>query len=105
MRALIIDPGKAPKITTQLPNDEQGIARWLGGPVRMQPFGQYPAALLYTAPAGQDVPNRHYIDRWYYGRLIIVGYKSSASSSFTGTAPTAKVPFWRSWPSCWAATP
>ena len=76
MRALIIDPGKAPEITTQLPNDEQGIARWLGGPVRMQPFGQYSAALLYTAPAGQDVPNRHYIDRWYYGRLIIVGYKS-----------------------------
>lgn len=76
MRALIIDPGKAPEITTQLPNDEQGIARWLGGPVRMQPFGQHPAALLYTALAGQDVPNRHYIDRWYYGRLIIVGYKS-----------------------------
>lgn len=76
MRALIIDPGKAPEVTTQLPNDEQGIARWLGGPVRMQPFGQHPAALLYTAPAGQDVPNRHYIDRWYYGRLIIVGYKS-----------------------------
>lgn len=74
MRALIIDPGKAPEITTQLPNDEQGIARWLGGPVRMQPFGQYPAALLYTASAGQDVPNRHYIDRWYYGRLVIVGY-------------------------------
>lgn len=22
------------------------------------------------------MPNRHYIDRWYYGRLIIVGYKS-----------------------------
>ena len=76
MRALIIDPGKAPETATQLPNDEQGIARWLGGPVRMQPFGQYPAALLYTALAGQDVPNRHYIDRWYYGRLIIVGYKS-----------------------------
>lgn len=76
MRALIIDPGKAPETATQLPHDEQGIARWLGGPVRMQPFGQYPAALLYTAPAGQDVPNRHYIDRWYYGRLIIVGYKS-----------------------------
>ena len=76
MRALIIDPGKAPEITAQLPNDEQGIARWLGGPVRMQPFGQYPAALLYTALVGQDVPNRHYIDRWYYGRLIIVGHKS-----------------------------
>lgn len=76
MRALIIDPGKAPEVTTQLPNDEQGIARWLGGPVRMQPFGQYPAALLHTALAGQAVPNRHYIDRWYYGRLIIVGYKS-----------------------------
>ena len=76
MRALIIDPGKAPEITPQLPNDEQGIARWLGGPVHMRPFGQYPAALLYTAPAGQDVPNRHYIDRWHYGRLIIVGYKS-----------------------------
>ena len=76
MRALIIDPGKVPETTALLPIDEQGIARWLGGPVRMQPFGQYPAALLYTAPAGQDVPNRHYIDRRYYGRLIIVGYKS-----------------------------
>ena len=76
MRALIIDPGKAPEITAQLPNDEQGIARWLGGPVKMKPFGQYFAALLYTSAPGQDVPNRHYIDRWYYGRLIIVGYKS-----------------------------
>lgn len=76
MRALIIDPGKAPELTQRLPNDEQGIARWLGGQLRMRTFGLYPAALLYTATAGQDVPNRHYIDRWYYGRLIIVGYKS-----------------------------
>ena len=75
MRGILIDPNQAPQIC-RLPNTEQGIARWLSGPVRMQPFGQYPAALLYTAPAGQDVPNRHYIDRWYYGRLIIVGYKS-----------------------------
>ena len=76
MRALIIDPGKAPEVTTQLPNDEKGIARWLGGPVHMKPFGQYPAALLYDVRPGVDLPNRHYIDRWYYGRLIIVGYKN-----------------------------
>ena len=76
MRALIIDPGKAPEVTTQLPNDEQGIACWLGGPVHMRPFGQYPAALLYNVRPGVDLPNRHYIDRWYHGRLIIVGYKS-----------------------------
>lgn len=76
MRALIIDPGQVPEITTQLPNIEQGIACWLGGPVKMRPFGRYPAALLYTGAQGRDLPNRHYIDRWYYGRLIIVGYKS-----------------------------
>lgn len=31
-------------------------------------------------PAGQDVPNRHYIDRWYYGRLVIVGYDRQRGS-------------------------
>lgn len=75
MRGIIIDPGKAPEIC-KLPNDSQGLERWLGGPVHMRPFGKYPAALLHTATAEQDLPNRHYLERWYYGRLIIAGYKN-----------------------------
>lgn len=75
MKGIVIDPGKAPEIC-KLPNDSQGLERWLGGPMRMRPFGKYPAALLYTATSGQDLPNRHYLDCWYYGRLIVVGYKS-----------------------------
>lgn len=75
MKGIVIDPGKAPEIC-KLPNDSQGLERWLGGSMRMRPFGKYPAALLYTSRAGSDLPNRYYLDRWYYGRLIIVGYKS-----------------------------
>ena len=91
MRALIIDPGKAPEITTQLPNDEQGIARWLGGPVRMQPFGQYPAALLYTMRKSNlirdcDLPGvPGYTRIWrgsrYYGRLLLIGWRRGKPAS------------------------
>lgn len=80
MRGILIDPNQAPAIC-RLPNTEQGLADWLGGPVKMKPFGQYFAALLYTSAPGQDVPNRHYLDRWYYGRLLIVGYRSGKVTS------------------------
>lgn len=80
MRGILIDPNRAPEIC-RLPNTEQGLADWLGGQVRMKPFGQHFAALLYTASPGQDVPNRHYLDRWYYGRLMIVGFRSGRVTS------------------------
>ena len=75
MRGILIDPGKPPEICN-VPDTAQGLERWLGGPVHMRPFGWHPAALLHTATPEQDWPNRHYLDRWYYGRLIIVGYKN-----------------------------
>ena len=77
MRGIVIDPGKAPEIC-KLPNDSQGLERWLGGPVRIKPFSTQPAALAYVpCLAGQAMPTRLYGGAWYFGRLLIVGWRRS----------------------------
>ena len=53
-----------------------GLAAFAGA-VQIRRFGQVFAALVYTHQATQAMPNRHYIDRWYYGRLLIVGWRSN----------------------------
>lgn len=80
MRALIIDPGKAPEIC-KLPDTGQELERWLGGPMQMQKFGHCFAALLYSRQAGAARPNRRYLDHWYYGRLLIVGCRNNRLGS------------------------
>ncbi|MGN0975558.1 MAG: hypothetical protein ACI4OL_06105 [Gemmiger sp.] len=75
MRGILIDPGAKPVIC-RLPDTEAGLYRYLGGQPHRVPFGEYPAALLHAGLNGQALPCRRYMGRWYYGRLIIVGYKS-----------------------------
>lgn len=76
MRGILIDPGCEPKVC-KLPDTAQGLNSFLGGAVQIRRFGQVFAALVYTHQATQAMPNRHYIDRWYYGRLLIVGWRSN----------------------------
>lgn len=76
MRGILIDPGCEPKVC-KLPDTAQGLNDFLGGAVQIRRFGQVFAALVYTHQATQAMPNRHYIDRWYYGRLLIVGWRSN----------------------------
>lgn len=76
MRGILIDPGCAPEIR-KLPNTAQGLNAFLGGEVQIYRFGSVFAALVYTHQAHQAMPNRHYIDRWYYGRLCIVGWRNN----------------------------
>lgn len=76
MRGILIDPGCAPEIR-KLPDTAQGLNEYLGGQVQIRRFGQVFAALIYTHAAAQAMPNRHYIDQWYYGRLLIVGWRNN----------------------------
>lgn len=73
MYGLMIDPGKAPE-GRFLPNTRPELEQLLGGPFQVHPLARSAAALLYVHGEGRELPNRHYIDRWYYGRLVIVGY-------------------------------
>ena len=76
MRGILIDPGCAP-VVCKLPDTAQGLNGFLGGEMQVRRFGQVFAALVYTHAAAQAMPNRHYLDRWYYGRLCIVGWRSN----------------------------
>ena len=77
MRGILIDPGEAPEIRN-VPDTAQGLDAYLGGAVRIKPFSTQPAALAYVpCLAGQAMPTRFYDDQWYYGRLLIVGWRRS----------------------------
>lgn len=79
MYGLMIDPGKAPE-GRFLPNTRPELEQLLGGPFQVHPLARSAAALLYVQGEGREFPNRHYIDRWYYGRLVIVGYDRQRGS-------------------------
>lgn len=74
MRGILIDPGAKPVIC-RLPDTEAGLYRYLGGQPHRVPFGEYPAALLHAGLNGQALPCRRYMGRWYYGRLLLVGWR------------------------------
>lgn len=75
MKGILIDSGEAP-VVYNLADTEQGLAAFVGGPLKRKPIrGQF-AALLYTDTI-QGLPTRHYDGRWYYGRLLIVGWSRS----------------------------
>lgn len=74
MRGILIDPGAKPVIC-HLPDTEAGLYRYLGGQPHRVPFGEYPAALLHAGLNGQALPCRRYMGRWYYGRLLLVGWR------------------------------
>ena len=51
MKGIVIDPGKAPEIC-KLPNDSQGLERWLGGPMRVDRFPTQPVGLAGLCDQG-----------------------------------------------------
>lgn len=81
MRGIVIDPGLAPIIVSMMPSDSQQLESWMGGPFRLKPFGNVFAALAYSNAAGQALPCRHYDGRWYYGRLLLVGFQHNRITS------------------------
>lgn len=75
MRGILIDSGKPPEIRN-LPDTAQGLDAYLGGPVRVKLFSTQPAALVYLPGIpGRAMPTRFYDDQWYYGRILIVGWR------------------------------
>lgn len=96
MRGILIDPGCAPEIR-KLPNTAQGLNAFLGGEVQIYRFGNVFAALVYTHQAQQAMPNRHYIDRWYYGRLCIVGWRNNRMTDLPPTWPRSFAAAGRMW--------
>ena len=75
MRGILIDPGQPPDIRN-VPDTAQGLDAYLGGPVRVRLFSTQPAALVYLPGLpGRAMPTRFYDDQWYYGRLLIVGWR------------------------------
>ena len=77
MRGILIDPGQPPEVRN-IPATAQGLDAYLGGAVRIKPFSTQPAALAYVpCLAGQAMPTRLYGGAWYFGRLLIVGWRRS----------------------------
>lgn len=75
MRGILIDSGKPPEIRN-VPDTAQGLDAYLGGPVRVKLFSTQPAALVYLPVLpGHAMPTRFYDGQWYYGRLLIVGWR------------------------------
>ena len=75
MRGILIDSGKPPEIRN-VPDTAQGLDAYLGGPVRVKLFSTQPAALIYLPGLpGRAMPTRFYDDHWYYGRILIVGWR------------------------------
>lgn len=81
MKGILIDSGEAPAVCN-LADTEQGLAAFVGGPLERKPIrGQF-AALLYTKRL-RGMPTRYYDGRWYYGRLLIVGWRQGRPRSLT----------------------
>ena len=77
MRGILIDPGQPPEVRN-VPDTAQGLDAYLGGAVRIKPFSTQPAALAYVpCLAGHAMSTRFYDGQWYYGRLLIVGWRRS----------------------------
>ena len=75
MKGILIDSGEAP-VVYNLADTEQGLAAFVGGPLKRKPIRRQFAALLYTDTV-RGMPTRYYDGRWYYGRLLIVGWSRS----------------------------
>lgn len=88
MRGIVINAGCAPEIRN-VPTTAQGIDAFLGGRLgnysQMVPFSTKPAALIYVPqkPGMEALPTRRYAGRWYYGRLLIVGFRGCRMQPLT----------------------
>ena len=77
MRGIRIYPGKAPEICN-VPDTAQGLDALLGGPSTLVPFATKPVALVCIPRLqGVAMPTLRYGGAWYYGRLLIVGWRRS----------------------------
>ena len=77
VRGIRIDPGQPPEVCN-VPDTAQGLDALLGGPSTLVPFATKPAALVCALDlSGKTMPTRYYAGTWYYGRLLIVGWKRS----------------------------
>lgn len=76
MRGILIDPGEAPEIP-RFPNTEQELAELAGGLLQRRPIRHRFAALLFVPLRGHALPTRFYDGSWYYGRLLIVGWRNN----------------------------
>ena len=83
MRGILIDPGQPPEVRN-VPDTAQGLDAYLGGAVRIKPFSTQPAALAYVpCLAGHAMSTRFYDGQWYYGRLLIVGFRGCRMQPLT----------------------
>lgn len=81
MRGILIDPSQPPEVRN-VPDTAQGLDAYLGGAVRIKPFSTQPAALAYVpCLAGQAMSTRRYGGAWYFGRLLIVGWRKGRQVS------------------------
>lgn len=74
MKGILIEPGKAPVVTT-LPDTLQGAEGWLGGPADQKYFSRTPAVLLHSA-AGRE-PNRIWRGEVLCGTILCYGWKGN----------------------------
>lgn len=94
MRGIVIDPGEAPQVA-KLPGTEQELAHWVDGPLKMLPFSTVFAALLYTDAVGKALPCRRYMGRWFYGRLLLVGFRNSKITSLSAELSAQLAAQWK----------
>lgn len=93
MRGILIDPGVKPELC-KLPDTEAGLTRCLGGQPRRLPFGSYPGPLLHCSGPGEAMPCRRYLGRWYYGRLLIVGWRRGTIANLDKATAEALAAKW-----------
>ena len=74
MKGILIEPGKAPVVTT-LPDTLQGIESWLGGSCEQKILPRTPAVLL-CGVLGKGL-NRIYRGHNIYGTILCYGWKNN----------------------------
>lgn len=77
MKALFIEPNGSipePWVVNVSPTGE-AIERLMGGPCKIKRDSFLPYALIYTAKGGQKC--RRWRDRWYYGNLLLIGWRNN----------------------------
>lgn len=74
MKGILIEPGKAPVLTT-LPDTLQGIETWLRCPCEQKILPRTPAVLMYGL-MGKGL-NRIYRGQNIYGKILCYGWKNN----------------------------
>ena len=80
MKGILIEPGKAPVVTT-LPDTLQGIEAWLQVPCKQKVLPRTPAVLVYGL-LGKGL-NRIYRGQNIYGTILCYGWKNNTLQSLS----------------------